>query len=86
MFLGGIPPVGNFAEIYARGRGGLQKHTWRNLTTPSPERRGGPGGRRGACGRRGRAGARGRARGAAGRAGGVGRAGAHGRRGARRAA
>ena len=61
---GAIPPVGNFAKIHARGRGGLQKHTWRNLTTPSPgAAQGGPGrGRRRMCGAHG--GARGRRRGA----------------------
>ena len=60
--LGAIPPVGNFAKIHARGRGGLQKHTWRNLTTPSPgAAQGGPGrGRRRMCGAHG--GARGRRR------------------------
>ncbi len=35
LFLGGIPPVGNFAEIYARGRGGLLESMCRNLTRPS---------------------------------------------------
>ena len=94
--LGAIPPVGNFAKIHARGRGGLQKHTWRNLTTPSPgAAQGGPGrGRRRACGgarrgaraavhggRTGRAGAH---SGTAQGAGGAGRAGA--RRDARAAA
>ena len=60
--LGATPPVGNFAKIHARGRGGLQKHTWRNLTTPSPgAAQGGPGrGRRRMCGAHG--GARGRRR------------------------
>ena len=32
---GEIPPVGNFAEIYARGRGGLLESIRRNLTRPS---------------------------------------------------
>ena len=60
--LGATPPVGDFAKIHARGRGGLQKHTWRNLTTPSPgAAQGGPGrGRRRMCGAHG--GARGRRR------------------------
>ena len=83
-FWGQIPPVGNFAKIRARGRGGLQLRGERIRPPPPPGRRAGarePAGARGAPGargggRRGRGGRRG-ARGAAGARGG-------GRRGARR--
>ena len=34
-FLEQIPPVGNFAKIRARGRGGLLESMCRNLTRPS---------------------------------------------------
>ena len=33
--LGATPPVGNFAKIHARGRGGLLESMCRNLTRPS---------------------------------------------------
>ena len=92
VFLGRIPPVGNFAKIRARGRGGLQLRGERIRPPPPPGRRAGArepagarGGRRGARGPPGAREPPGRAegppgvRGAAGARGGA--AGARGRRG-----
>ena len=100
VFLGQIPPVGNFAKIRARGRGGLQLRGERIRPPPPPGRRAGargPPGRGGGAGARGGRRARGSRRGARrGRRGcgglpghtgppGRGAAGAHGAAGARAA-